>query len=66
MPRVVIMLAKALTVCCREIRSSAMCRLCELANVRTRAAQFLSLTGIFIALKPTLANRHYRHIRDAQ
>jgi hypothetical protein len=45
---------------------SEMCRLCEFANVRNRAAQFLSLTGIFIALKPTFANRHYRHVAVIQ
>jgi len=34
--------------------------MCEFANVSNRAAQFFSLTGIFIALKPTFANCHYR------
>ena len=33
----------------------------RLMGVRNRAARFLSLMIIFIALKPTFANRHYRH-----
>ncbi|HUW75077.1 MAG TPA: hypothetical protein VMV70_00230 [Gallionella sp.] len=45
---------------------TAECRLCEFANVRNRAAHFFSHTGIFIALKLTFANRHYRHVAAIQ
>lgn len=41
-----------------------MCRLCEFADVRNRAAQFFAFKEIFIALKQTFVNRHNRHVAD--
>jgi hypothetical protein len=48
------------------MRMTGKCRLCEFANVRNRAAHFFSHMGIFIALKLTFANSHYRHTATLQ